>query len=208
MVIDAQGYAKLTDFGLSKEGVRDNHSAKTMCGTPEYLAPEVLNHAGHGKAADWWSLGALIFEMLTGQPPFYCSQSREQLYDSIKYGEVLFPSWLRGVPKDLIEQLLQKNPAQRLGGGETDSDEVKRHEWFADVDWEGMIHRKLEPPFTPILSHELDVGFFDKVSVTQTFTRCPAEDSARMEFPAGSPSSPFHGFSYENKELQMNIEEQ
>lgn len=186
----------------------DNYSAKTLCGTPEYLAPEVLSRSGHGKAADWWSLGALIFEMLTGQPPFYCNQGREQLYDSIKFGEVVFPSWLRGQARDLIQKLLHKSPAQRLGGSPEDSAEVKRHEWFSDIDWDALYQRRIDPPFKPILSHELDVGFFDNVSTTQTFTRCPAEDSARTEFPAGSPSSPFHGFSYEAKDLRMNIDEQ
>lgn len=203
MVIDGQGYAKLTDFGLSKEGVTDNFSARTMCGTPEYLAPEVLSRLGYGKAADWWSLGALIFEMLTGLPPFYCQNSRE-LYDCIKNGQVNFPDWLRGEARDLITQLLRKNPAQRLGGGPGDSEEVKQHEWFADIEWDLLLRRELEPVFIPVLSHELDVTFFDRVNATQTFTRLPAEDSARGEMRAHSPTSPFQDFSYEDMQLHVN----
>lgn len=143
----------------------DNFSARTLCGTPQYLAPEVLAHSGHGKAADWWSLGAVIFEMLTGQPPFYSSSSSE-LYDCIKHGEVVFPEWLRGEARHLISQLLIKIPARRLGGGPRDSEEVKSHEWFSDIDWEQMLRREAEPPFTPVLSHELDVAFFDRVSAS------------------------------------------
>lgn len=203
MVIDAQGYAKLTDFGLSKEGVTDNFSARTMCGTPEYLAPEVLSRSGHGKAADWWSLGTLIFEMLTGLPPFYSRNSLE-LYDCIKNGEVDFPDWLRGEARDLISQLLRKDPSQRLGGGPGDSEELKQHEWFADIDWDSLFHRQLEPPFTPVLSHELDVTFFDRVRTRQNFTHLPADDSAKGEMRAHSPTSPFQGFSYTEMHLDVN----
>lgn len=83
VLLDDQGHIRLTDFGLSKEGVEDNVSARSLCGTPEYLAPEILNQRGHGKAVDWWSLGALIYEMLTGLPPFY-SGDRERLFENIR----------------------------------------------------------------------------------------------------------------------------
>merc|ERR1712013_661644 len=110
-------------FGLSKEGIADNFSAKSMCGTPEYLAPEILNKAGHGKAVDWYSLGALMYEMLTGLPPFY-TRDREKLFERIRRGELSYPSYISAVSKSLLQSLLQGDPGKRLGGGPGDGEEV------------------------------------------------------------------------------------
>merc|ERR1719486_1747887 len=116
ILLDGDGHVKLTDFGLSKEGVKDNVSANTMCGTPEYLAPEILNKVGHGKAVDWYSLGALIYEIITGLPPFY-TRDREKLFERIRRGELSYPSYVTPVAKSLIMKMLLRNPDQRLGGG-------------------------------------------------------------------------------------------
>merc|ERR1712187_250601 len=94
ILLDADGHVKLTDFGLSKEGIQDNFSAKSMCGTPEYLAPEILDKEGHGKAVDWYSLGALMFEMLTGLPPYY-TKDRDKLFERIRCGELAYPLRVR-----------------------------------------------------------------------------------------------------------------
>lgn len=104
VLIDRDGYIKITDFGLSKQGIIDNHGANSFCGTPEYLAPEVIDNLGHGKAVDWWSLGAIIFEMLTGLPPFY-SKDRDKLFKNIKAGAIKYPNYLS---KDALS-LLQVN---------------------------------------------------------------------------------------------------
>jgi serum/glucocorticoid-regulated kinase 2 len=93
VLIDKDGYIKVTDFGLSKQNILDNHSAKSFCGTPEYLAPEIVENKGHGKAVDWWSLGAIVYEMLTGMPPFY-SKDREKLFKNIKTGNIKYPVYL------------------------------------------------------------------------------------------------------------------
>merc|ERR1719265_2581467 len=114
ILLDADGHVKLTDFGLSKEGIQDNFSAKSMCGTPEYIAPEILNKAGHGKAVDWYSLGALAYEMLTGLPPFY-TRDREKLFERIRRGELAYPSYITPVTKSLLQHLLTGDPAKRLG---------------------------------------------------------------------------------------------
>jgi serine/threonine protein kinase len=102
-LIDKDGYAKLTDFGLSKENVVSNKDAKTFCGTPEYLAPEIIDGQGHGKAVDWWSVGAIIYEMLTGQPPFQLvNGNRKELFDKIKNCDVTIPDHLTASCKDLL----------------------------------------------------------------------------------------------------------
>ena len=95
VLIDKDGYAKLTDFGLSKENIRTNQDAKTLCGTPEYLAPEVIERKGHGFAVDWWSCGCIIYEMLTGQPPFMLmNNNKEELFENIRKCNIHLPDRL------------------------------------------------------------------------------------------------------------------
>jgi serine/threonine protein kinase len=101
VLLDANGNIALTDFGLSKEGINDNSSAHSFCGTPEYLAPEILRRSGHGRAADWWSLGALLYEMLVGMPPFY-SRDRERLFTKILKANLRYPQHLSEDAKSLL----------------------------------------------------------------------------------------------------------
>merc|ERR1719476_448712 len=129
ILLDEDGHVKLTDFGLSKEGIRDNYSAKSMCGTPEYLAPEILNKVGHGKAVDWYSLGALVYEMLTGLPPYY-TKDRTKLFERIRAGDLSYPAYVSPAAKGMLESLLQPDPSRRLGSGPGDGDEVKAHDFF------------------------------------------------------------------------------
>lgn len=112
-MIDADGYIKLTDFGLSKRNSNKENSAKSLCGTPEYLAPEILFKEGHGVLVDFWTLGAIIFEMFTGYPPFNINpgEKREVLFEKIKYEPLKFPPKVQGNLRDLLEKLLQKVPS-------------------------------------------------------------------------------------------------
>merc|ERR1711988_1203367 len=161
VLLDADGHVKLTDFGLSKEGIMDNFSAKSMCGTPEYLAPEILDKKGHGKAVDWYSLGALMYEMLTGLPPFY-TRDREQLFARTRGGDLSYPSYITPVAKSLLQSLLQRDPDRRLGGGHGDADEVKCHPFFNGIDWTAFQQRRVTPPFKPSVSTSTDVKYFEK----------------------------------------------
>merc|ERR1719223_2303411 len=111
----------------------DNISAKTVCGTPENLAPEILAKSGHGKAVDWYSFGALIYEMLTGLPPFY-TRDREKLCERIKRGELSYPSYVTSEAKSLLQALIYRDPDKRLGGGPSGGEEVKAHMFFSGVD--------------------------------------------------------------------------
>eukprot|EP00398_MALV-I-01_sp_L67-1_P001060 gene1060-497_t len=129
VLLDADGHVKLTDFGLSKEGVTDNFSARSMCGTPEYLAPEILEQTGHGKAVDWYSLGALMFEMCTGLPPYY-TRDRQQLFERIRKAKLVFPSSVSIEAHDLMGRLLSKDSLRRLGAGPGDVEDIKSHIFY------------------------------------------------------------------------------
>jgi protein-serine/threonine kinase len=194
ILLDAGGHVKLTDFGLSKEGISDNVSAKSMCGTPEYLAPEILNKTGHGKAVDWYSLGALMYEMLTGLPPFY-TRDRDKLFERIKRGELEYPPYISPVGQSLLKALLIGDPSRRLGGGPNDGEEVKAHAFFAGTDWEAMVQRRITPPFKPNMSSASDVKYFEK-----EFVDLPAVNS---EVPGvEDPANHFEDFTYQ-KELDL-----
>mmetsp|Transcript_15409 Transcript_15409/g.22369 ORF Transcript_15409/g.22369 Transcript_15409/m.22369 type:complete len:344 (+) Transcript_15409:37-1068(+) len=203
ILIDDTGFAKITDFGLSKENIIDNTGANSFCGTPEYLAPEILQKRGHGKAVDWWALAALIYEMLTGLPPFY-TRDREKLFQSIIHGEANYPSYLSEQVKDLLSKLFAKDPASRLGSGPTDAQEIKQHPWFADIDWDRMLRKEVPPPFIPTVNQQGLNNFEDE------FKRIPAVDSAGNEFKLQSAQSPtYQGFTYVENTLveSMDIEE-
>jgi len=148
VLLDEDGHVKLTDFGLSKTNVKGNHSTHSFCGTPEYLAPEILRRAGHGKAADWWSLGALLYEMLTGMPPFY-SRDRDRLFDKILHSDLRFPNHFSKNSRAILKELMDRNPRKRLGS--KDATDVKKHVFFVGVDWVRLADAEVEPPFKPKL---------------------------------------------------------
>lgn len=182
-MIDAEGYAKITDFGLSKEDIQGNNGAFSFCGTPEYLAPEILAKTGHGKAVDWWSLGALIYEMLTGLPPFY-TKDRERLFNNIQFGDITYPDYLSQDVRTLLSGLFQKNPDMRLGSGPNDSRDIKSAAWFRDIDWDAIHRKEIRPFFVPNTTNPC--AYFER-----EFLNIPANDSASRE--ANLASSPTYG---------------
>lgn len=186
ILLDGEGHAKLTDFGLSKEGIEDNFSAKTMCGTPEYLAPEILEKKGHGKAVDWYSLGALIFEMLTGLPPYY-SRNRDQLFKNIRTMELKYPSYVSPDAKELIMGMLDRNPDRRLGGGNNGQQEVQRKAFFQSIDFALLYQKKIAPPFKPEVS-ENPLKYVDKEFLGMA--------TANSEAPGEKEVMKFDGFEY------------
>jgi protein-serine/threonine kinase len=157
ILLSAVGHAKLTDFGLSKEGIDDNFSAKTMCGTPEYLAPEILDKRGHGKAVDWYSLGALTYEMLSGLPPYY-TKDREKLFDRIRRGDLTYPSHITPVAKDMLMKMLVRDPEKRLTGRD-----AMCHQFFTGLSFEDLRACRIQPPFTPqAATNPADPKYVDK----------------------------------------------
>jgi len=191
LLLDADGHAKVTDFGLSKEGIEDNISAKTVCGTPEYLAPEILRKQGHGKAVDWYSFGALIYEMLTGLPPFY-TKDRDKLFERIKRGDLTYPSYVTPEAKSLLAAFICQDPNKRCGGGPEGGNEVKRHAFFSGVDWEEVYQRKITPPFKPTLSSDGDVKYFDKEFLNMPVVNSEAREDNREV-------KKFEGFTFVKK---------
>jgi protein-serine/threonine kinase len=188
VLLDAVGHAKLTDFGLSKEGVEDNFSAKSMCGTPEYLAPEILDKKGHGKAVDWYSLGALTYEMLTGLPPYY-TRDREKLFDRIRRAELSYPTYVTANAQDLLKKMLLRNPDQRLGGGANGQEDIKANSFFAGTDWAAVMSKSIPPPFTPSCSADGGVPKY----VDKEFLDMPVANS---EVGGGADVAHFEGFTY------------
>jgi len=161
ILLDSDGHVTITDFGLSKE-VKPNEGTHTFCGTPEYLAPEVLKGLGHGTAVDWWSLGTLIYEMLTGLPPFY-SQNINIMYQKILNGELRFPSYVSAEAKSLLEGLLTREVDKRLGSGPEGGKAIKNHPFFKDLDFDKLEKREIEAPFRPKVKNEYDTSQIDTV---------------------------------------------
>ena len=160
VLLDSNGYAKLTDFGLAKF-IEKQDITHTFCGTPDYLAPEVILGKGHNRPADWWTLGVLTYEMLSGIPPFYSSQVN-QMYRKIIKEPVVFKPNVNISPeaKDFITRLLQKNQALRLGY-QAGSLEIMNHPFFKGMNWEKLMTKELKSPFTPQVSGDSWLKNFD-----------------------------------------------
>jgi len=126
--------------------VKSDHDAISMCGTPEYLAPEILAKKGYGKVVDWWTLGCIIIEMVTGFPPFYGS-NRNILFEKIKAGPVKMPKHASPELTDLLGRLMERDPKKRLGAN--GAKEVMEHKWFKNLNWEGIIKKTCLAPFIP-----------------------------------------------------------
>eukprot|EP00042_Codosiga_hollandica_P022979 m.88043 g.88043 ORF g.88043 m.88043 type:complete len:499 (+) comp51005_c0_seq2:73-1569(+) len=191
IMLSARGHVVLTDFGLSKEALRDgDEQTHTFCGTIEYMAPEVLKRVGHGMAVDWWSLGALFYDMLTGAPPF-TSSNRKKTMEKILAAKLYLPSYLTAEAKDLLRCLLKREPNLRLGGRGTDAEEVKAHPMFASIDWARLRALEVEPPIKPVIKDESDVSNFDTEFTNQLVVDSPVESTLST-----SAMNMFEGFSY------------
>ncbi|KAI3499364.1 hypothetical protein L1887_35161 [Cichorium endivia] len=186
ILMDAEGHVMLTDFGLAKE-IDESSRSNSMCGTTEYMAPEILLSKGHNKNADWWSVGILLYEMLTGKPPFTHS-NRKKLQEKIINEKVKLLPRLSGEAHSLLKGLLQKDPSARLGSGARGGDDIKSHKWFRTVNWKKLESRELQPKFKPDISGEDCTENFDKC-----WTAMPLDDS-----PAPTPTAGehFHGYTY------------
>jgi len=156
LLVGADGHLKVTDFGFAK---KIDQRTWTVCGTPEYLAPEIILSKGYGKAVDWWALGVLIYEMLVGYPPFYDDDPYE-IYEKIVAGKIRYPQHLKPAAKDLISNLLQTDLSKRFGNLKEGVDDIKNHKWFEGIDWEELKNGNSPPPFIPICGGDDDTSNF------------------------------------------------
>ncbi|XP_059622326.1 cAMP-dependent protein kinase catalytic subunit 3 [Phlebotomus argentipes] len=181
LLLDRDGHLKITDFGFAKK-LKDR--TWTLCGTPEYLAPEILQSKGHNKAVDWWALGVLIYEMLVGYPPFY-DDNPLGIYEKILSGKVEWPRQMDAVAKDLVKKLLVLDRTKRMGNMKNGSDDVKRHRWFKHLDWTDVYNRKLKPPIVPQVRFDGDTSNFDEY---------PEADAKKTRLPSSAERKLFDDF--------------
>jgi serine/threonine protein kinase len=197
ILLDSDGHIKLTDFGLSKivlEYSDPNSRTYTICGTPEYLAPEILSGSGYDKNVDWWSLGAVMYEMYVGYSP----------YKENKY-KLDLENYLRPIPHhknlsikayDLINNLLQNHVSRRLGTLK-DAEEVKQHEYFSGINWKNILEKKVKPPFKPMIRSKADVSNFDRM-----FTEEDPNSSKGSLFPTHNKNDVYENFTFVRNELK------
>jgi len=192
VLLDEQGHIRLVDFGLSKEGITKTNLTHTFCGTPEYLAPEVIHGGGYGLPVDWWSLGTLLYEMLTGLPPFY-NQNLHVMYEKIIRAKLHYPAYLSANARGILQALLDRNPKTRLGSI-NDAADVKAHPFFAGLDWGKLERLELSAPFKPSVTE----GVMDTTNVDEEFKReTPKDTPVTQSTLAKQGDVQFPGFSFQ-----------
>lgn len=192
ILLDYQGHIALCDFGLCKLDMKDKDKTDTFCGTPEYLAPELLLGQGYSKVVDWWTLGVLLYEMLTGLPPYY-DEDVSKMYKKILQEPLRFPDGFDRDAKDLLIGLLSRDPKRRLGYN--GSEEIKNHPFFSQLSWKRLLMKGYIPPYKPPVSSAIDTSNFD-----QEFTRENPIDSVVDEFLSESVQQQFGGWTYVGNE--------
>eukprot|EP00918_Siedleckia_nematoides_P002722 GHVU01006227.1.p1 GENE.GHVU01006227.1~~GHVU01006227.1.p1 ORF type:complete len:341 (+),score=89.81 GHVU01006227.1:95-1117(+) len=175
ILINNDGYLKLTDFGFAKV---IEYRTYTLCGTPEYIAPEVLLNKGHGKPVDWWTLGILIYEMIVGYPPFFDDEPMG-IYQKILGCKIVFPRYFDKNGKALVKRLLTSDLGRRYGNLQRGVEDIKQHRWFEGFDWNALMERTIEPPYKPPVKA-------DKCSNFEKY-----EDSTELPPPVTGSQDPF-----------------
>jgi len=203
LLLDKDGHIKIADFGLCKENIKDDKTTNTFCGTPEYLAPEILEDNDYGLAVDWWGVGCVLYEMMVGRLPFY-NRDQSVLFELILLDQVRFPSSLSPFAKDFLKGLLTKDPTKRLGGGPKDAEEVKAHEFLSSINWNDLEKKRIKPPFKPQVTSETDTRYFDSEFTGQSVELTPPDNhssylmSTISEDDGQEVEESFNRFSYQN----------
>ena len=158
LLISSEGHIKITDFGFAKQ---INDRTFTLCGTPEYLAPEIIMSIGHNHGVDWWALGVLIYEMVAGYPPFY-DENPFEVYRQITVGEFEFPSQVSVNAREIILGLLEPDLSKRMGCMVNAAKDIKDSNWFAGVEWTKVANKEIIPPWVPEIESDLDDQYFEE----------------------------------------------
>ncbi|KFB41211.1 AGAP002748-PA-like protein [Anopheles sinensis] len=218
ILLDAEGHCKLADFGMCKEGITGDNLTSTFCGTPDYIAPEILQELDYGPSVDWWALGVLMYEMMAGQPPFE-ADNEDDLFEAILRDDVLYPVWLSREAVSILKGFMTKNSAKRLGCTDGEN-QIRSHPFFKDMDWEALEQRKVRPPFRPRVVYKrfgYIFCFVPLTTVTVSILQRSARDALNFdtEFTKEDPvltpvpndiircinQDEFSGFSFTNPEF-------
>uniref|UniRef100_A0A8C5ECP6 protein kinase C n=1 Tax=Gouania willdenowi TaxID=441366 RepID=A0A8C5ECP6_GOUWI len=162
VLLDSEGHIKIADFGMCKENMLEEARTATFCGTPDYIAPEILLGQKYNSSVDWWSFGVLLYEMLIGQSPFH-GRDEEELFQSIRTDNPTYPSWLSKVTKDILIKLFVREPEERLGV----KGNIRQHIFFSSIVWSALERRQVAPPFKPTLASPSDCSNFDKEFINE-----------------------------------------
>nr|XP_036225113.1 protein kinase C, brain isozyme isoform X1 [Bactrocera oleae]XP_036225114.1 protein kinase C, brain isozyme isoform X1 [Bactrocera oleae]XP_036225115.1 protein kinase C, brain isozyme isoform X1 [Bactrocera oleae]XP_036225116.1 protein kinase C, brain isozyme isoform X1 [Bactrocera oleae]XP_036225117.1 protein kinase C, brain isozyme isoform X1 [Bactrocera oleae] len=200
VLLDADGHVKIADFGMCKENIIGEKTTKTFCGTPDYIAPEIILYQPYGKSVDWWAYGVLLYEMLVGQPPFD-GEDEEELFAAITDHNVSYPKSLSKEAKEACKGFLTKQPSKRLGCGPTGEADVRIHPFFRRIDWEKIENREVQPPFKPKIKHRKDVSNFDKQFTSEKTDLTPTDKVFMMNL----DQTEFVGFSYVNPDYAVPV---
>ncbi|XP_064478191.1 protein kinase C, brain isozyme-like isoform X1 [Ornithodoros turicata] len=193
ILLDQDGHIKIADFGMCKEGIAGDKTTKTFCGTPDYIAPEIILYQPYGKSVDWWAYGVLLYEMLVGQPPFD-GEDEEELFASITDHNVSYPKSLSKEAKEVCKGFLTKNPSKRLGCSSSGEDDVRTHPFFRRIDWDKIENREVQPPFKPKIRNPRAGENFDPVFTNATTALTPADKLVMRELCGDE----FQGFTFCN----------
>ncbi|XP_046402389.1 protein kinase C [Ischnura elegans] len=198
ILLDNEGHCKLADFGMCKEGIMDGNTTTTFCGTPDYIAPEILQELEYGPSVDWWALGVLMYEMMAGQPPFE-ADNEDDLFESILHDDVLYPVWLGKEAVSILKGFMTKNSAKRLGCVVSQGCEaaIRVHQFFRDIDWEALEARRIKPPFKPKIKSKKDALNFD----TEFTKEEPILTPVNSDVVHAINQEEFKGFSFVNPDF-------
>ncbi|KZL79329.1 agc pkc protein kinase [Colletotrichum incanum] len=190
ILLTLDGHIKIADYGLCKEDMWFGSTTSTFCGTPEFMAPEILLDKKYGRAVDWWAFGVLIYQMLLQQSPFR-GEDEDEIYDAILADEPLYPIHMPRDSVSILQKLLTREPDQRLGSGPTDAQEIMNQPFFRNINWDDIYHKRVAPPFMPQIKSATDTSNFDSefTSVTPVLTPVQSVLSQAMQ-------EEFRGFSY------------